>query len=280
MTALAVPDLADAPPLVRLRHALADGLAVTRRNLSHVRRVPEKLIDVTLQPIMFTLLFVYVFGPAIAVPGGDYVSYLMAGIFVQTLTFGAASSAVSIADDLSKGVIERFRALPMARSAVLVGRTTADAAANLLGLAVLVATGFVAGWRIDAGVPSALAALAILFLFAYAMSWAGTLLGLCVRTPDAAQGVMFIAMFPLTFLANTFVPTGALSPVLGTIAEWNPVSAVVAACRHLFGNTTALPTDPAWPLQHPVPAALGWTALILAVCVPLAIRRYRIAAAR
>jgi ABC transporter DrrB family efflux protein len=280
MTALAVPDLAAAPRRVRLRWALADGLAVARRNLSHVRRVPEKLIDVTVQPIMFTLLFVYVFGPAIAVPGGDYTSYLMAGIFVQTLTFGSASSAISIADDLSKGVVERFRALPMARSAVLVGRTTADAAANLLGLAVLVATGLVAGWRAEASLPSVLAGLGLLFAFAYAMAWAGTLIGLFVRTPDAVQGVMFIVMVPLTFLANTFVPTGALAPVPRAIAEWNPVSAVVAACRELFGNATALPAAAAWPLLHPVPAALAWTALLLAVCVPLAIRRYRVAAAR
>jgi ABC-2 type transport system permease protein len=265
----------------RLRWALSDGLVVAKRNLTHVRYVPEKLLDVTLQPIMFVLLFAGVFGSAIAVPGGaDYADFLMGGIFVQTLAFATAGTAVGVAEDMHNGVIDRFRALPMARSGVLIGRTVADLAASVLGIAVLAGTGLAIGWSIDSSVGDALAGFGILLLFAYAMSWLGTLIGLLVRAVDAAQAVVFLAIFPLTFVANTFVPTTGMPDWLRTIADWNPISAIVAACRELFGNPSAIPADAPWPLQHPVPAALAWIAIVLIVCVPLAIRRYRMATTR
>jgi ABC-2 type transport system permease protein len=264
----------------RGRWAVADGLVLARRNLTHVRYVPEKLIDVTVQPLLFVVLFVYVFGGAIHVPGGSYRDYLMAGIFVQTLSFSSASSAISIAEDMAKGVVERLRSLPMARSAVLVGRTLADLAASCIGLTVLVITGLAIGWRVDASPLSVLAGLGILLLFAYAMNWVGTLLGLLVRAPDAAQGMMFLVVFPLTFVANTFVPTGTMPDWLQAIADWNPISAVTAAVRQLFGNVGAVPPDPAWPLRHPVVAALAWSVVLLVVSSVLAVRRFKVATSR
>lgn len=262
---------------LRLRHALSDGVAIARRNLTHVRYVPEKLLDVTVQPVMFVLLFVYVFGSAITVPGADYVDYLMAGIFVQSMAFSSAGTAVSVADDLAKGVVDRFRTLPMARSAVLVGRTLSDLATGLIALAVLSVTGLLVGWRVDGSVASTIGAFALLLLFGFAMSWLGTLVGLFMRDPEAAQGAMFIVMFPLTFVANTFVPTGGMPDWLQPIADWNPISAVTAACRDLFGNPQALPADAPWPLQHPLLAAVLWSVGLIAICLPLAVRRYRTA---
>jgi ABC-2 type transport system permease protein len=278
MTALADPTTVSAA--TRLRWAVSDSLALTRRNLTHVRHVPEKLIDVTLQPLMFVLLFAYVFGGAIDVSGGSYHEYLMGGIIVQTLTFAIMGTSVGLADDMGKGVIDRFRSLPMARSAVLAGRTLADMIANLLALAMLVVAGLIVGWGVHDGIASATAGFALVLLFSYAMTWAGVLLGLLVRTPDAAQGFVFVVIFPLTFLANTFVSTQDLPSGLREVAEWNPISAVAAAVRDLFGNPTGLPADAAWPLEHAIPVALAWSVAILAVCVPLALRRYRRAPAR
>jgi ABC transporter DrrB family efflux protein len=276
------PSLPAAPEssALRLRHALADGVAIARRNLTHVRYVPEKLLDVTVQPIMFVLLFVYVFGSAITVPGADYVDYLMAGIFVQSMAFASAGTAVSVADDLAKGVVDRFRTLPIARSAVLVGRALSDLATAVIGTVVLSVTGLLVGWRIDSSFASAVGGFALLLLFGFAMSWLGTLIGLFMRDPEAAQGAMFIVMFPLTFVANTFVPTGGMPDWLQPIADWNPICAVTAACRSLFGNPQALPADPPWPLQHPVLAAVLWSIGIIAICLPLAVRRYRTSSGR
>ena len=258
-----------------LRFGLSDSLVLARRNLSHVRQIPEKLIDVTVQPLMFVILFAYVFGGAIAVPGGNYHEYLMGGIFIQTLTFGVMGPATSMANDLSEGVLDRFRSLPMARSAFLVGHVLAEFAAALLGLAVMTAAGFVVGWRIHTDVPHAAAGFALLLLVAFAMLWVGMLLGTVARSADAVTGIVFIVIFPLTFVANAFVPAGTLPGVLQTVAEWNPVSALAAGLRTLFGNPTATPPDAAWPLQHPVASSFMWCAALLAVTVPLAIAAYR-----
>jgi ABC-2 type transport system permease protein len=260
---------------LRLRWGLADSLVLAHRSLSHIRQIPEKLIDVTLQPLMFVVLFAYVFGNAIHVPGGNYHEFLMAGIFVQTLTFGIMGPATSTATDLSEGILDRFRSLPMARSAWLFGRVIAEMAASGIALAVMTIAGLVVGWRIHTDVPHAAAAFALLALFAFAMVWLGLLLGLVARAPDAVAGIVFMLMFPLTFVANAFVPTGSLPGVLRAFAEWNPISAMVQACRSLFGNPGAVPADAAWPLQHPVVASLAWCAVLLAVTVPLAIRAYR-----
>ena len=257
------------------RYLLNDSLVIARRSLEHVRQSPEKLLDVTLQPIMFVMLFAYVFGGVIAIPGGNYREYLMGGILVQSLGFGIMGPAVSIATDLREGVVDRFRSLPMARSAYLTGHVLAELAALALSVVILSLTGLVVGWRIHADLPHAMAGYGLILLFAFAMLWLGTLLGITIRSPDAAQGVVFMIVFPLTFLANTFVPVAGLSPVLRTFAEWNPVSALAAAVRTLFGNPAALPADAAWPLRHCELIALWWCAVLIATGMPLAIRKFR-----
>jgi ABC transporter DrrB family efflux protein len=261
--------------LARLRWRVSDGLVLARRNLAHVRQIPEKLLDVTLQPLMFVLLFAYVFGNVIHVPGGRYHEYLIGGILVQTLAFGIVGPAASIATDLKEGIVDRFRTLPMARSAFLVGHLGAELVASMLALTVLSVSGLVVGWRIHAGVGDAVAGYALLLLFATAMLWVGTLLGLLVRTPDAVMGITFVVIFPLTFLSNAFVPADGLPGPLRAFAEYNPISAVVAACRTLFGNPVALPDGAPWPLEHPVAAAFAWCAVLIALAAPAALWRYR-----
>lgn len=264
----------------RLKWAVADGVTVAQRNLTHVRYVPEKLLDVTVQPLMFVLLFAYIFGGAIAIPGGgDYKEFLMAGIFAQTMAFTFMGAAMSMAEDLHTGVVDRFRALPMARSAVLSGRVLADFASALIGLVVLVASGLIVGWGIHTDVWHAAAGFGILMLFTLAMLWLGTLVGMLVRAPDAAQGLGFVLLFPLTFLANSYVPTQGMDKLVRTLADYNPVSSVVAAMRDLFGNPSAVTADAPWVLHHPALSAIAWSLAILAVVVPLAIRRYQRATA-
>jgi ABC transporter DrrB family efflux protein len=259
----------------RARWFVSDSLALAGRNLQHVRQIPEKLLDVTLQPIMFVLLFAFVFGNVIAVPGGDYRDYLIGGILVQSLAFGMMGPGTSIASDLGEGMVDRIRSLPTSRSAYLFGHFAAELAATLLAVVILCATGFAIGWGIDSSVFEALGGVALLVAFAAAMIWVGTLLGVIARSPDAVQGFVFMIVFPLTFLSNAFVPATGLPDGLQQIAEWNPVSAVVAAVRTLFGNPTAIPADAPWPLAHPVVAAIAWTFLLLAVSIPLTIARFR-----
>jgi ABC-2 type transport system permease protein len=259
----------------RARWLLSDSLALARRNLEHVRQIPEKLIDVTVQPIMFVLLFAYVFGGVISVPDGDYKEYLIGGILVQTLAFGMMGPGMAIATDLGDGMVDRIRSLPTSRSAYLAGHYLAEFAAALLALVVLGATGLVVGWSIDGNVLDITGGVVLLALFATAMIWLGTLLGVISRSPDGVQGFVFMVVFPLTFLSNAFVPAAGLPDGLRQVAEWNPVSAVVAAVRTLFGNPTALPADAAWPLQHPVLIAFAWTGALLAVVVPLTVLRFR-----
>ena len=196
------------------RYLLSDSLVIARRSLEHVRQIPEKLLDVTLQPIMFVMLFAYVFGGVIAIPGGNYREYLIGGILVQSLGFGIMGPAVSIATDLREGVVDRFRSLPMARSAYLTGHVLAELAALALSVVILSLTGLVVGWRIHADLPHAMAGYGLILLFAFAMLWLGTLLGIAIRSPDAAQGVVFMTVFPLTFLANTFMPVAGMSLLL------------------------------------------------------------------
>ncbi|HEU4675618.1 MAG TPA: ABC transporter permease [Motilibacteraceae bacterium] len=261
--------------------AASDSLTVTRRNLIKIKRVPDLLVFSTLSPIMFVLLFAYVFGSAITGTGVDYKQFLMAGIFAQTVVFGSTITGASLAEDIQKGVIDRFRSLPMARSAVLFGRTTADVANNVIVLAVMSATGLIIGWRIRSSVGEALGAYLLLLLFAYAISWLMAVVGLSVKTPEVVNNASFIVIFPLTFIANTFVPTRNFPPVLKAIADWNPVSSVTLAARELFGNLPAGATvSGPWPLQHPVLYTLAWVVLILAVFVPLAVRQYKRAASR
>jgi ABC-2 type transport system permease protein len=280
MSALPVP-APPSTPLARLRWAVADGLTVTRRNLMHIRRVPEKLLDVTLQPVIFVLLFAYVFGSAIQVPGGgSYREYLLPGIFAQSIAFLAITTAVGVANDMQKGIIDRFRSLPMARSAVLVGRTVADLVQSILGLVVMSGAGLIVGWRANEGLLKTLAGFGVLLLFGFAMTWLGTFIGLLVRTPETANTLGFVVLFPVTFIANTFVPTEGMPAALKFMADWNPLSATVAACRQLFGNPGATYTGDAWPLQNPIVASVGYSLVILVIFVPLAVYRYRTAVGR
>jgi ABC transporter DrrB family efflux protein len=261
--------------------AVADGLTITRRNLIKVKRVPDLIVFATLSPIMFVLLFRYVFGSAIPIPGIDYAEFLLPGILAQTIVFGSTITGASLADDLQKGLIDRFRSLPMSRSAVLVGRTVADLGLNGISILVMVITGLLVGWRVHSSPAEVVAGFLLLLLFAYAMSWVMATVGLLVRTPEVVQNASFIVIFPLTFIANTFVPTNNFPGVLKVIADWNPVSAVVQASRQLFGNTAAsLETSTAWSLQHPVPYVLIWVVILLGVFVPLSVRTYQRTASR
>ena len=264
-----------------LVEAAADAAVITKRNLIKIKRVPDLLVFTTMSPIMFVLLFAYVFGSAIDVPGVGYREFLIAGIFAQTVVFGATFTGFSLAEDLQKGVIDRFRSLPMAPSAVLFGRTFSDVVNNVISLVVMALAGLVVGWRIRSSVLEAVAGFAIVLVFAYAISWVMAVVGLVVRTPEVVNNASFMVIFPLTFIANTFVPTNDLPGPLKAFANWNPVSSVTQAARELFGNTSpALPAPDAWPMQHPVAYTLIWVVLILAVFVPLATRMYRKAASR
>jgi len=261
--------------------ALADGAVVARRNLIKIKRVPELLVFTTLSPIMFVLLFAYVFGGAIA--GGDpqrYREFLMAGIFAQTVVFGATTTGAGLADDVQKGIVDRFRSLPMAPSAVLTGRTLSDVINNVIVLVVMSLTGLLVGWRIRTSLGEALTGYLMLLLFAYAVSWVMAWVGLLIPSVEVLNQASFIVIFPITFLANTFVPLESLPGPLETFAEWNPISAVTQAARVLFGNTALVAPSDAWSLQHPVVYTLVWVVIILAVFVPLANLQFRRAASR
>ena len=259
----------------------ADGAVVAKRNLIKIKRVPELLLFTTIQPIMFILLFGFVFGSAIDVPGIDYREYLLAGVFAQTVIFGATFTGAGIADDMQKGIIDRFRSLPMSRAAVLLGRTGSDVLYNVLTVAVMSLTGLVIGWRIRTSVLEALGGFLLLLVFAYAISWVMAYVGLLVPTPEVVQNASFILLFPMTFIANTFVPTNNFPPVLKAIADWNPVSTLTQATRELFGNTSPqLPPSDTWSMQHPVIYTLLWIAGILAVFIPLASWQYKRASSK
>ncbi len=261
---------------------LSDGAVIAKRNLIKVKRVPDLLVFTTISPIMFILLFAYVFGGSIEIPGGlDYREFIVPGIFVQTVIFGATITGAALADDMQKGIIDRFRSLPMSDSAVLFGRTTSDVLNNVITVGVMAVTGLVVGWRVRTSVLEAVAAFALLLAFAFAISWIFACVGLLVPSPEVVNNASFVVIFPITFIANTFVPSQNLPTVLRVFAEWNPVSAVAQAARQLFGNTSdQLPPPDVWSLQHPVLYSLLWCALLLAVFIPLATRLYKRAASR
>ena len=254
---------------------IAESLVFARRNAEHVRQIPEKLLDVTLQPIMFTLLFAYVFGNIIQIPDGSYREYLLGGVMVQSISFGMMGPATAIATDVREGVVDRFRSLPVSRASYLIGHILAELGAASVGVTVLSLSGLVIGWGIHSSLAGALAGYGLILLYAFAMIWIGTWLGLTVRSPDSAQGIVFLVVFPLTFIASTFVPLSGLGTGLRIFASWNPVSTMAAAVRELFGNPTALPVDAAWPLRHAVGCAVGWALILLAISVPLALRAFK-----
>ena len=256
--------------------AVADSHVVAKRNVIKIKRVPEVLVFVLISPIMFVLLFAYVFGDSIAIPGGSYREFLIGGIFAQTVVFGATFTGAGLADDMQKGIIDRFRALPMSRAAVLIGRTASDVIYNVLSLLIMALTGLVVGWRIHNGLFDAVFGFILLLAFAYALSWVMAYVGLLVPSVEVINNASFIVIFPLTFIANTFVPSENLPGVLRTFAEWNPVSAVTQAARELFGNIPpGTPEPTVWPLQNAVLYTIIWIGIIIAVFAPLAINRYR-----
>jgi ABC-2 type transport system permease protein len=273
--AVATPPLVEARDRGRLGQWWSDTLVFAGRNVEHIRQIPEKLLDVTLQPLMFVLLFAYVFGGAIAVQGGSYREFLIGGILIQSLAFGLAGPATAIATDLTEGVIDRFRSLPATRTAYLSGHYLAELGGLALSVVVLLGAGLLVGWGVHSSPIEVTGAFLLLFLFASAMIWIGTYVGLAVRTPDAVMGIAFTIVFPLTFVSNAFVPMESLPSVLQWVAAWNPVSVVVAAIREMFGNPASEVVKHTWPLDHAVPAAFLYCALILVIAVPASIRRYR-----
>ncbi|WP_184829409.1 ABC transporter permease [Jiangella mangrovi] len=270
---------AAAPSRVGLNQAFTDAMTMTWRNIRAGWRVPDNQIYMFIQPIMFVLLFAYVFGGAINVPGVDYVDFLMAGIFVQTMAFACAPASVGLADDMQKGLIDRFRSLPMARSAVIAGRVIADLVNQLIVLVIMIVCGFIVGWTFHNGFGQFLAAVGLLLLFAFAMLWVGAFIGLSVGSPQVAASAGLIWLFPVVFMSNVFVDPSSMPSVVQAIAEWNPVSAIASGARELFGNQSLVDSD-AWPMQNPVLASLLWCLLIIAVFAPLAVRKYKKASSK
>jgi ABC transporter DrrB family efflux protein len=260
--------------------AFADGAVVAKRNLIKIKRVPEILIWTLMSPIMFVVLFAYVFGSSIQIPGMNYREYLIAGIFAQTVIFGSTFTGAGLAEDMTKGIIDRFRSLPMARSAVLVGRTSSDIVYNSTSILVMTITGLIVGWRIRTSIIEAVGGFLLLLLFAYAISWIMAFVGLRVASVEVVNNASFMFIFPLTFIANTFVRSDILPGPLKTFAEWNPVSSLSQSVREAFGNTGNLPKPDAWSLQHPVVYTIIWVGIILAIFVPLSVRQYNKAATR
>ena len=257
--------------------AFRDTMIITQRQLRLLTRVPEVLIFSTIQPVMFVLLFRYVFGGSIDTgqPGG-YVQLLMPGIFVQTVAFTLAGTASGLAEDMKKGLIDRFRSLPISQSALVMGRTLGDSLLNIVVLAVMGIAGYLVGWRPTSGPLSVAIGFLFLFMFGYALSWIGILVGLSVKEARTVQSVGFLVTFPLTFLSNAFAPTTGMPRALQYFAEWNPVSTMVAACRQLFGLKNEFgATADSWPSQYPLETSLLYMVLLMVIFIPLSIRKYK-----
>jgi ABC-2 type transport system permease protein len=249
-----------------LGYTVSDTLVLARRSLLRIPRAPDLLINFTVQPIMFVLLFVYVFGGAISTPGYDYVDFLMPGIIVQTMAFGGFVTALGLAEDLKKGLIDRFRSLPMARSAVLGGRTLADIATNSLSIAVMIIVGLIAGFSFSANPAEIVAGILLLLLFGYAFSWVFAFVGLTASSAEASQAIGFIAIFPLTFASSAFVPVDSMPQGLQAFAEVNPFTIVVDAMRALWLGA---------PAGNDIWGAVAWCLGLIAVFSFLSVRRYR-----
>jgi ABC-2 type transport system permease protein len=259
---------------------LNDIFIITRRQILLLVRVPEVLIFSTIQPVMFVLLFRFVFGGSIDTgqPGG-YVQLLMPGIFVQTVAFTLAGTASGLAEDMKKGLIDRFRSLPISRTALIIGRTLGDSLLNIVVLTVMGITGYLVGWRPTGGVGNMMLGFLFLLLFGYALSWVGVLVGLSAKDARVVQNVSFIVTFPLTFLSNAFAPTTGMPRALQYFAEWNPVSTMVAGCRSLFGLETEFgATAGSFPSENPLLTSLIYMVVLMAIFIPLSARKYARAA--
>ena len=249
-----------------IRWSISDTLEMVKRNLRHIPRSPEMLLDVTVQPVIFVVLFVYIFGGAISTPGMSYVNYLMAGIFVQTLIFACMSSGISLAYDLKKGMIDRFRSLPMSRSAVVAGATITDLIRGMLAVVIMFAVGLLVGFRPEGTVPELAVGFSLLLLFAFAFSWIGVTIGMLVGTPEAVQAALFIFVFPLTFASSAFVPVDTMPSWLQTFAENQPLTKVIDMLRNIFTGQPCH-SDALW--------TLAWSLGLLAVFFPIAISLYK-----
>jgi ABC-2 type transport system permease protein len=261
-------------------NAFKDTMVITQRQLRLLTRVPEVLIFSTIQPVMFVLLFRYVFGGSIDTgqPGG-YVQLLMPGIFVQTVAFTLAGTASGLAEDLKKGLIDRFRSLPISQSALVMGRTLGDSLLNIVVLAVMGIAGYLVGWRPSSGIVNVAIGFLFLLLFGYALSWVGIYVGLSASDARVVQNVSFLVTFPLTFLSNAFAPTTGMPRALQYFAEWNPVSTMVAACRELFGLENQFgATAGSFPSENPLLTSFIYMIIIMAIFIPVSVRKYKRAA--
>jgi ABC-2 type transport system permease protein len=257
-------------------HFFTDVWVLVRRSIARIAREPETLADVTFMPVIFILMFAYVFGGAIMLPGhGSYHEYLVGGVLGMGLAQTAPGVAVALVTDMSTGLIDRFRSLPMSRWAVLTARTIAELLKQMISAVIVTGVGLAIGWRVHTGPAHVAAAFGLALLFGYAFTWAGICLGLALRSPEAAQQTGFLIFLPLTFVSSAFVPTQGMPGWLQPVAEWNPMSALAAACRRLFGNPDPAAGLHAWPMQHPELAVTCWAAVMLAVFAPLAVHLYR-----
>jgi len=256
----------------RFSRYLRETSLLVARGLRMIPRVPERLSDVTIQPIMFTLLFLYVFGSAIHVPGISYQNYLLPGLLGQSLAFGVIGAGSATATDFATGVIDRFRSLPVTRLSVISAQVIGQIIEQILGIVIVSGLGIALGWRPHLSIGGGVELVVLMLLGLFAFTWFGVLLGMLVRSSDAVQGLGFAIMLPLSFLGGTFVPISGMKLVPRVIGQWEPISALVAAIRHVCqgANSTG-----SWPLEHPVVAMIGWCAVIIGICVPLALRRFR-----
>jgi ABC-2 type transport system permease protein/oleandomycin transport system permease protein len=252
-----------------MRRLINDTLVLAERNLMRLPRQPDLLIGFTIQPIMFVLLFAYVFGGAIVTPGFDYIDFLIPGIIVQNCAFGGFVTALGLSEDLNKGLIDRFRSLPTSRASVLAGRTTADIVTNLLGILILLATGVIIGFSFETGVVESVGGILLLLLFGFASSWIFAVIGMSVSSPEAANGIGFTLIFPITFISSAFVPVDSMPDALQWFAEINPVTIIVDAMRHLWLDT---------PAGNNVWGAVVWALALIAIFAPIAVSKYRKAA--
>lgn len=272
---LQVPAAARPARLLSIRWALTDVRVLTWRTLARIATTPEQLLNVTIQPLVFVLLFSYVFNGAIILPGhGSYREYLIAGVFAVNMGGTAQGAGIGLAVDLSNGIIDRFRSLPMSRATVLAGRTLADVTLTLVAATVTVIAGLIVGWRIHTGPADVLLAVGLALLFAYASAWAGACVGLIARGAESAQAVGLTVIMPLALTSNAFISTARLTPWLRDVANWNPISALAAATRQLLGNPDPAAAIRSWPMQHPELASALWSLTLIAVLVPLAVWLY------
>jgi ABC-2 type transport system permease protein len=255
---------------------LTDVWVLVKRAIARIRNEPETLMDVTIMPVIFILMFAYVFGGAIRLPGsGSYHEYLIGGMLGMGLAQTAPGVAVALVTDMSTGLMDRFRSLPMSRWAVLLARSIAELLTQMISTVIVVCVGLAIGWRIHTNAADVALAVVLALLFGYAFTWAGIYLGTILRSPESAQQLGFVLFLPLTFISSAFVPTQGMPGWLQPVAEWNPMSALAAACRKLFGNPNPAALVHAWPMQHPELAVVAWSVGMLVVFAPLAVRRYR-----